>query len=444
MNNLVFLSKLVERTVSKRIDTHMEKNNLFNKKAFAYKKHHNTENMMVGVVDEVLTGFDEEKCTVIMFLDLSAAFDTIDIDKLLNILSDEIGLGGSALKWCESFLSNRTVRVKINGQYSKELTLQYGTVQGSVLGPKFFNIYVRSQPKVFEDSGFNTSSFADDSNGRKTFSISFQYNVLTTDVSACISNVVSWSNARDLKINPEKTEIVLFFPKSLKDKTIIGGSFVGNDCIRYSKEVKNVGVWLDCNLTMEKHINSIVAHCYKLLKNIGRIRNVLTQKQTEMLVHPVITSKLDYCNCLFINTSEANLFKLQKVQNAAARLVVRGRKRNRMSGILKNLHWLRIESRIIFKVLLLTYKSVYGQSSENLTLPYKTHNCRPQDHLLLKTKMVNTKYGKRTFQYAAPRLWNALPVEVRSCDNVEQFKKKIKTILFEGTNELKRRAYKYN
>ena len=205
-----------------------------------------------------------------------------------------------------------------------------------------------------------------------------------------------------------------------------------------------MGVWLDCNLTMEKHINSIVAHCYKLLKNIGRIRNVLTQKQTEMLVHPVITPKLDYCNSLSINTSEANLFKLQKVQNAAARLVVRGRKKKRMSGILKDLHWLRIESRIIFKVLLLTYKSVYGRSSENLALPYKTHNCRPQDHLLLETKMVNTKYGKRTFQYAAPRLWNALPVEVRSCDNVEQFKKKIKTILFEGTNELKRRAYKYN
>ena len=101
VNNLVFLSKLTERIVARRIDNHMEINNLFNYKAFAYKKHHSTETMMLGVVSHILKGFDEDKCTVMMFLDLSAAFDTIDIDKLLVILSEEIGLSGVALKWCK-------------------------------------------------------------------------------------------------------------------------------------------------------------------------------------------------------------------------------------------------------------------------------------------------------------------------------------------------------
>ena len=147
-----------------------------------------------------------------------------------------------------------------------------------------------------------------------------------------------------LKINPDKTEIILFYPKELEGRVVIRGTFVGEDCIRYSREVKNVGVWLDSNFKLEKHVNSIVAHCYKLLKNIGRIRNVLSMIQTEILVHSVITSKLDYCNSLLINTSKSNLFKLQKVQNAAARLVVRGRKRDSMAEVLKKLHWLRIES----------------------------------------------------------------------------------------------------
>ena len=199
VNDLVFLSKLTERIVKRRIDAHMETNNLHNKKAFGYKTGHSTETMMLGVTSDVLNGFDQNKCTVMMFLDLSAAFDTIDIDKLLEILRDEIGLHGKALEWCKSFLTKRTQRVKINDQFSEKLEVKYGSVQGSVLGPKFFNIYVRSQPQVFEENGFETSAFADDSNGSKTFAIQFQYNILKNDVAKCIEQVVKWSNSMFFK-----------------------------------------------------------------------------------------------------------------------------------------------------------------------------------------------------------------------------------------------------
>ena len=444
VNNLVFLSKLTERIVARRIDNHMEINNLFNDKAFAYKKHHSTETMMLGVVNDVLKGFDEDKCTVMLFLDLSAAFDTIDIEKLIVILSEEIGLSGSALQWCKSFLTNRTQRVKISGEFSEEMIVKYGSVQGSVLGPKFFNIYARSQPKIFEECGFVTSSFADDSNGRKTFSICFQYNILKNEVENCINKIVHWSNLLCLKINPDKTEIILFHPKSQSHRVVIKGTFIGKECIRFSKEVKNVGVLLDEHLKFDKHINKIISQCYKLLKDIGRIRSVLTTEHTEMLVHPVITTRLDYCNSLLINTSKKNIFKLQKVQNAAARLVVRGKKRQSISATIDKLHWLRVESRIIFKILLITYKSITGQCSKNLQLSYKHHNCRPDDYLLLETKGARTKYGKRTFEYAAPRLWNALPLDVRTEGDLEKFKKLVKTLLFKGTEEFKRIAFKYN
>ena len=444
VNNLVFLSKLTERVVKRRIDSHMGTNNLFNKRAFGYKSGHSTESMMTGLVNDVLTGFDENKCTVMVFLDLSAAFDTIDVDKLITILSEEIGLGGTALKWCKSFLTGRTQRVKINGEYSEKLDVKFGSVQGSVLGPKFFNIYVRSQPKVFLNSGFETSSFADDSNGSKTFSLKFQYNVLKNDVSQCVENVIKWMNAMSLKINPDKTEIILFHPKSMKDQVIIGGTMIGEECIRFSSEVKNVGVWLDNNLTMNKHVNTIVSHCYKLLKNIGRIRKIITKKHTEMLVHAVISSRLDYCNSLLFNISKSNMYKLQKVQNAAARLVAGTRKRQSVSGVLRDLHWLRVESRIIFKILLLVHKVVTGRCSENLNIKYKTFTCRPHEVLMLETKPAATKYGQRTFDYVAPRLWNALPPHIRCEENTDIFKRSVKTMLFDGTEALKNRAFKYN
>ena len=91
-----------------------------------------------------------------LFLDLSAAFDTIDIEKLLNVLSEELGITGTALQWFRSFLSGRTQKVRIGQAFSECLEVLFGTVQGSVLGPKLFNIYVRSQPKVFENCSFKT------------------------------------------------------------------------------------------------------------------------------------------------------------------------------------------------------------------------------------------------------------------------------------------------
>ena len=98
--------------------------------------------MLLGLTDEVLRGFDENQATIIVFLDLSAAFDTIDPDKLLQILHDELRIGGTALQWFKSYLVGRTKRVKINNEYSDSLEVPCGTPQGSVLGPLLFIIYI--------------------------------------------------------------------------------------------------------------------------------------------------------------------------------------------------------------------------------------------------------------------------------------------------------------
>ena len=124
--------------------------------------------------------------------------------------------------------------------------------------------------------------------------------------------VAKWMNRYCLKINPDKTEILLLFPKELKDSVIVQGTFLEGQRIRFSSTVKNVGVWLDEQLSMDVHINKVVSHCYKLLKDIGRIRKMLTRGHTEMLVHPVISSRMDYCNSLFFNMFKDNLKKIQK------------------------------------------------------------------------------------------------------------------------------------
>ena len=287
-----------------------------------------------------------------------------------------------------------------------------GNAQGSVSGPDLFRP-VRNQPKIFESCQFESTSFADDSNGKKIFAIEFQYNVCKNDIATVMSEITHWMNMMFLKINPEKTEIILFHLKSHQEQVIIRGSLIGDQCIRYSEAVKNVGVWLDHQLNMDVHINKVNSHCYKMIKDIGRIRNVLSHKHTEMLVHAVI-SRLDYCNSLFFNLSRESIYKLQKVQNAAARLIARKRKHDSISDTLIELHWLPVESRVIFKILLLVFKCIRGICSENLIskLKFKKYNCRPDDYLKLETEKVFTKFGRRTFAYAGPRLWNSLPLNL--------------------------------
>ena len=399
---------------------------------------------MLGITDEILHGFDENKCTIMIFLDLSAAFDTIDTDTLLQILHDEIGVDGIALEWFRSFLTGRTQRVKIQDEYSQSCEVPFGVPQGSVLGPKIFNVNVRSQPRVFVRCTFKSSSFADDSNGRKTFSLLFQYEVLKNEIGNCMNEMILWMNDHYMKINPDKTEILLLYPSSLEKEVKIKGVIIDEKCIRFSNEVKNVGVWLDTNLTMDKHVNSVVSHCYKLLKDIGRIRKYLTQTHTARLVHSVISSRLDYCNSLFINLDRSNIYKLQKVQNAGARLVMGKRKHDSARNLLRELHWLNIDSRIIFKMLLLVHKIIRGKCSKNIILTYKRFNCRPNDYLILETPHYKTKYGRRTFGYNAPRWWNVLPLYMRKEEDTDVYKKQLKTILFDGTEELKHQAFKYD
>ena len=441
VNNLLFFSKITERVVSSRADEHMDIHKLHEPSQFAYKTAHNTEIMMLGVTDEVLRGFDDNMATVIIFLDLSAAFDTIDIGKMLQILEDELGISGIALKWFKSFLTGRTQRVKISGKYSESLEVPFGAPQGSVLGPKLFNGNVRSQPLVFGKCAFNSSSFADDSNGRRTFALTFQFNILQNEVPKCIQEIIKWSFVHYMKINPDKTEILLLRPPSLNSEVVINGIFLENQCIRFSDEVKNVGVVLDKNLSMDKHVNNIVSHCFKILRDIGRIKQYLQKSHLESLVHAVISSRLDYCNCLFANISKSNLFKLQKVQNAAARLVLGRRRRDSATRALHELHWLNIEARITFKLLLLVFKVLHGQFE--MKLSYKSFNGRPDDYLKLETPNFKSKHGKRLFEYNATRLWNALPVNIRSEEDIDKYKKAVKTLIFTKHTEFKRTAFKY-
>ena len=432
--NLQFLSKLIEKCVLDQLTEHMTDNNLHCPEQFAYKKNHSTETMVLQIVNDVLVGFEKGSCTILVLLDMSAAFDTVDIGKLLHILEHQIGLDGTVLQWFRSFLLDREQKVLINGQLSEALLILFGVPQGSVLGPVLFNIYVRSLPCLIQNQGFSTSIYADDSNARTQFSLKFQYHNTVIKVPELIEDISRWMQDHFLKINTSKTELILFLPPCEKDTPKILGTFVGDDCIRFSKTVKLLGVNLDSMMNLDNHINNLVSECFYHLKNISKIRRYLTDHDTKKLVHAFVSSKIDFNNSIFYGLKSVTLAKLQRVQNYAARLVCGFPSAIvSSSSLLHNLHWLNVKQRTMFKILLLVHKFFIGIAPQyfcDLLL------VRCWNERLLHVKFMNTVMGKRSFEYISCRLWNRLPLGTRTLDSTEHFKRNVKTILFANENNI--------
>ena len=200
----------------------------------AYKKLHSCETLMVRIVNDLLIASDEEKATVVMLLDLSAAFDTVDHTKLLSILKHEIGLEGNALSWFKSFLCGRCQKVRIGDCESVEIIIKFGVPQGSVLGPVLFNIYVRSLYNTVQALKFAVHGFADDHQICKPFSPEKQHGILACELPRCFQEITNWMNKHYLQLNPGKTEVIVFGTPSVLHKIKIHGTFINPSiCIRF-------------------------------------------------------------------------------------------------------------------------------------------------------------------------------------------------------------------
>ena len=431
ISNLTFISKLIERVVNIRISDHMKANNLDCPSQYGYKKHHSTETLLVHFLNEIMVAVDSKSGVVVLIIDLSAAFDTVSHSLLLNILFREIGLRGNALRWFKSFLLNRSQRVKVGDTLSEPLELSFGVPQGSVLGPVLFNIYIRSIAKVFARFGFSHHGYADDNTGSNPFNSLFQYNVLLESIPDLLSEIKEWMDNHYLKLNTLKTEIIVFGSKSFLDTELsINGTFTNSGkCIRFNDIVKYLGVNLDNTLTLTPHINSITSACYLYLRKIRSIRKYLSQKDTETLIHAFISSRLDVCNSLFFGLPKYSLLKLQRVQNAAVRTIFSLKKRESVSDHITSLHWLTVDQRVAFKILLLVFKCLNMMAPHPLIDLLKVKDSYT-NKLEVNTFFPSSEIGKRAFCYSAPRLWNCLPTSLRVLDNTDSFKAKLKHFLF--------------
>ena len=345
-------------------------------------------------------------------LDLSAAFDTLDHSVLLNRLEHRFGVNGTVLQWFNSYLSDRTQTVVVDSYSSMPSELVHGVPQGSVLGPLLFTLYIAPLEEIFRRHGTDYMLYADDS---QLYVICDRPSDSIATIEGCFAETKQWMQRNVLALNLDKTELIHFYSTHKKDVEKLDSVVkLGGADIAPTTSVRDLGVVLHQTGMMTLHINSICKSSYFALHRIGKIRSMLDKNSTEKLVHAFITSRLDYCNSVLQGCPCADLKKLQSVQNAAARLIMRCNKSDHISPILFELHWLPIKERIIFKVLLIVFKILNNQAPDYLSElvgPYESSraNLRSSDQRLLRrvdTSHTNKTYGWRAFSVHAPFLWN--------------------------------------
>ncbi|KAI2645720.1 putative RNA-directed DNA polymerase from transposon BS [Labeo rohita] len=284
-----------------------------------FRSGHSTETALLSVTEALRIAKADSRSSVLILLDLSAAFDTVNHQILLSTLSS-LRITGIPLRWFKSYLTSRSFRVAWGGEVSKAHQLVTGVPQGSVLDPSSspYTVYSTSLGPIIQAHGFSYHCYADDTQPYLSFQPDDPTVFLGDDptvaewISGCLADISAWMKEHHLQLNLAKTEL-LVFPATLTlqhDFTIQ----IGSSTITPSSSARNAGVIFDDQLTFKDHI---ARSCRFALHKIRKIRPFLTEQATQLLVQALVISRLDFFNALLVGLPLCTIRPLQMIQNAA-------------------------------------------------------------------------------------------------------------------------------
>jgi hypothetical protein len=438
VSNLPTLGKILEYPAVSRLNDHLQSSNLTEEFQSAYKAAHSTETALVQVKNGILNYLDQGRIILFVLLDMSAAFDTIDHDILVNRFKKEYGIEGCVLSWFNSYLKDRSSRVCISGSYSSVHPLKYGVPQGSVAGPPIFTAYSKPVTEIFKRFNVDYHIYADDTQLYVSYDpkVSGDRDAAQARLTNCIAEVKVWMRQNKLCLNDTKTEFFIISSPWQINSIQRSDLKIGESAIAPSTSIKNLGVHFDSSLKMDLQVSSICRTVNYHLRNISRIRRFIDQNTCAHAVRSLVLSRLDYGNSLLGGISQSNVQRLQKLQNRAARLIYCVDRRTSTSPLLRDLHWLPIQQRIHFKILLHVYNSIsktapaYLQDLLKIYHPGRAGLRSAHDTMRLVVPATKKGFGDSAFSVMGPKLWNNLPIVIRQSPSVQLFKKSLKTHLF--------------
>uniref|UniRef100_A0A2A4JRM8 Reverse transcriptase domain-containing protein n=1 Tax=Heliothis virescens TaxID=7102 RepID=A0A2A4JRM8_HELVI len=427
---LPFLSKVFEHLVHKQLSFFLTSNSIISPFQSGFRAGHSTVTALLKVTDDIRWAMENRCLTVLVLLDFSSAFNSVDFDILLGILKS-INFSSSALTWFNSYLRGRSQCVRLQESHSDWCNLTEGVPQGSVLSPILFSIFINSVITVISSS-FHL--YADDLQLYRHFPVADANSAIAAmnrDL-ACVSD---WAKSFGLQINPAKSQAMIIgsrFFRNAVDVTSLPPLYLDGVCIDYTVTAKDLGVTIDSNLSWSAHVNEVSRKVHFSMHTLRCLQNFLPLKTKICLAQSLIQPIIDYADACYLDATEELLNKLERLQNLCIRFVFGLRKYDHVSHLRKELKWLPIRLRRNTRILCLLFNILHNPSYP----PYlrerfsyaRTNDAPCRSHLrtLLKVLPHKTDYYSYSFTIHAVRLWNSLPPSIRDIKTISLFKKRVK------------------
>ena len=386
----------------------------------AYRKAYGTQHVLIRMIEEWKARLDSDNIVGAILMDLSKAFDCIPHDLLIAKLH-AYGLDENALVLIYSYLKRRKQSVRINNTYSCFQTILSGVPQGFVLGPILFNVYINDLFLFIKQATLH--NYADD-NTLAYFSKTLADLIGVLEEEAGVA--LTWLKQNQMIANPEKFHALLI----KKDKTNTCGENISiqGKMIKSEETVKLLGIQLDYKLNFEQHISELCRKAASQLNVLKRLKQFIGFSEREILVQSFVYSNFNYCPLVWYFSSAKSLQKIEKIQERALRFLYNDHrssyselleKSGRCTMHVSRLRVLRIE---IFKTLKHLNPPFMSDIFKIKSSRYSSRN--PYD--LQHHRPNQVTFGSNSLRSLGPQIWNVLPNEIKSANNLNSFKRLIK------------------
>ena len=289
VSNLCFIAKILQKLVLSQVSSYLNSHNLYNTCQSAYRPGHSIETALLNVVNDLFLSLCKGNISVLALLDFSSAFDTIDHPILVHRLHTDFGFTDSVLQWYSSYLTDRTHYVSLSNHCSAFAPVHSGVPQGAVIGPILFTMYIKPLSSIIDTHSITHHSFSDNIQLQMSAPHD-RISALLHSMQSCICDAKAWATANMLRLNDNKTELMLVTSERTKHPHNLPTSItIGNAQIPFKQSVKNFGFTLDSYLTMNAHVTNIARTCYFELR---RCRRFLTSTATATLVSLLLSHEL--------------------------------------------------------------------------------------------------------------------------------------------------------
>jgi hypothetical protein len=430
---LPFLSKIAEAVAHKKLSQFVFTHKLLSPLQSGFRPSHSTSTALVKVTEDIRRGMENQLVTVLVLIDFSNAFNTVDHDILLALL-ERLNVSSAAIDWFSDYLRGRQQAVRVDRKFSDWCELATGVPQGGILSPLLFSIFINFLTPDFRCAHH---LYADDLQLYEQSNVS-NLSAAIDKLNVDLAHIQRWSEKFGLFVNPSKCQAIIIGSShqvaKLDFNSIPHIKFNGTS-IPYSQKVKNLGVYLDNTLSWRTQVAEVSRKVIGSLHVLNKLKHFLPIKTKVLLVQSLILPIIDYGDVCYPDLNEELLNKLDRLLNNCIRFVFCLRKYDHVSSYRSKLGWLPIRQRRNLRMLCFLFSILQDpKSPDYLKSLFQYHgvSCtrqfRSSGNLSLAIPLHRTSFISNSFTIRIARLWNGLPVKIRQSPTRFAFKRSLRKL----------------